>query len=76
MKYESILVYVLALLEVNISCYEQQQQTISKKKIIEWANKKEWANGLTLDLHPSVNRDSFYVAYHRNKKLWDAAFTF
>jgi len=48
----------------------------SEKKIKKWANKKEWANGLTLDLHPSANKDSFYVAYHRNKIAWDAAFAF
>ncbi|HTS45143.1 MAG TPA: YhcH/YjgK/YiaL family protein [Puia sp.] len=51
-------------------------QTVSEKKINEWIKKKEWANGLTLNLHPSVNKDSFYVAYHRNPKLWDAAFAF
>jgi len=52
------------------------QQHPSEKKIEEWVKKKKWADGLTLNLHPSVNKDSFYVAYHRNKKLWDAAFAF
>jgi YhcH/YjgK/YiaL family protein len=61
---------------VNATGYGQQQKALSEKKIMIWANKKEWANGLALDLHPSVNRDSFYVAYHRNKNLWDAAFAF
>jgi len=73
-KYKIIL-YVLALLMINISCLAQQE-TVSEKKIKKWADKKEWANGLKLNLHPSVNLDSFYVAYHRNKKLWDAAFAF
>ncbi len=74
MKYKIIL-YVLALLAINISCYAQQE-IVSEKKIKKWVNKKEWASGLTLNLHPSFNKDSFYVAYHRNKKLWDAAFAF
>jgi biofilm protein TabA len=74
MKYKIIL-YAFALLAINISCYAQQQN-ISEKEIIKWVNKKEWANGLTLNLHPSANKDSFYVAYRRNKKLWDAAFAF
>jgi len=74
LKYKIIL-YVLALSAINISCYGQQE-IVSEKKIKKWTNKKEWAKGLTLDLHPSVNKDSFYVAYHRNKKLWDAAFAF
>lgn len=27
-------------------------------------------------MHRSVNKDSFYVAYHNNQKDWDAAFAF
>ena len=56
--------------------YLNAQQLPSEKKIDQWIKKKEWANGLTLNLHPSVNKDSFYVAYHRNTNLWDAAFAF
>ena len=52
------------------------QQVPSEKEISRWVEKKVWANGLALDIHPTVNKDSFYVAYHRNKKLWDAAFAF
>jgi biofilm protein TabA len=37
---------------------------------------QEWANGLKLTMHRSVNKDSFYVAYHRNQNAWDAAFAF
>jgi YhcH/YjgK/YiaL family protein len=55
---------------------DPKQFTEANTEIAQWIKKKEWANGLTLDLHSSVNTDSFYVAYHRNKKLWDAAFAF
>jgi YhcH/YjgK/YiaL family protein len=48
----------------------------TKKTITKWVNQREWAGGLRLKLHPSVNQDSFYVAYHRNRKLWDSAFAF
>jgi biofilm protein TabA len=74
MNYKIIL-HAFALSVINISCYTQQQG-ISEKAITRWVNKKEWANGLTLDLHRSVDKDSFYMAYHRNKRLWDAAFAF
>lgn len=70
-----VMVYALALFAVTASC-AAQPQPVSAKKISEWVNKKEWANGLSLNLHATVDRDSFYVAYHRNKKLWDAAFAF
>jgi YhcH/YjgK/YiaL family protein len=55
---------------------DPKQFTEDNSEISQWIKKKDWANGLTLDLHSSVNTDSFYVAYHRNKKLWDAAFAF
>ncbi|MBS1934679.1 MAG: YhcH/YjgK/YiaL family protein [Bacteroidetes bacterium] len=62
---------------IMVACiHVHAQQLPSEKKIDQWVKKREWANGLTLNLHPSVNKDSFYVAYHRNKNLWDAAFAF
>ena len=74
-KYSSI-ICACVLLITNGSGYAQTKKKISEKKINECANKKQWANGLKLNLHSSVNRDSFYVAYHRNKIAWDAAFAF
>ncbi len=76
MKKYLTVIYVFVLFITNSSAYSQQSKKISEKKINEWVNKKQWANGLKLNLHPSVNRDSFYVAYHRNKIAWDAAFAF
>lgn len=72
----STFICAFVLLITNDSGYAQQPKKISEKKIIVWVNKKQWANGLKLNLHPSVNKDSFYVAYHRNKIAWDAAFSF
>jgi|ERR1035441_2405989 YhcH/YjgK/YiaL family protein len=74
-KYSAI-VSAFVLLIANGSGYAQQKKMISEKQIMAWANKKEWANGLTLNLHPSVKKDSFYVAYHRNENAWNRAFAF
>jgi len=74
MKYSTI-TCALILVIANASVYAQQKK-ISEKQVAIWANKKEWANGLALNLHPSVNKDSFYVAYRRNQNAWDAAFAF
>jgi biofilm protein TabA len=70
---------VLTVLIVCITYFTSTAQTSkppSEKNIDKWIAKKEWAKGLTLNLHASVNKDSFYVAYHRNPVLWDAAFAF
>ena len=55
---------------------DPKQLTNANTQVAQWVNKKEWAGGLRLDLHSSVNKDSLQVNYHRNKKLWDAAFAF
>lgn len=71
------ILYSVAIFGASVSCYAQQPpKAVSKTAITKWINKKDWANGLQLALHSSVNVDSFYRAYHANKKLWDAAFVF
>ena len=71
------ILYAVAMFTASVSCYAQEHsKTVSKTTITKWVNKKDWANGLHLALHSSVNADSFYKAYHTNKKLWDAAFAF
>ncbi|MBC7626020.1 hypothetical protein, partial [Ferruginibacter sp.] len=76
MKYKSILVLLLLCI-VNVGCHAQQSsQPVSTKKIDKWIQQKDWASGLSLNLHVSVNKAAFYEAYHTNKKLWDTAFAF
>jgi biofilm protein TabA len=71
------ILYAVAIFTANVSCYAQEpSKTVSKATITKWIGKKDWGNGLQLTLHSSVNADSFYRAYHVNKKLWDAAFAF
>lgn len=71
------MLYAVVIFAASIPCHAQQSpKTVSKAAIAKWVNKKDWANGLQLGLHSSVNTDSFYRAYHTNKKLWDAAFAF
>lgn len=75
MKWKPIL--VLMICAVSISCYAQERaKAASAKTVNKWIKKKDWAIGLSLNLHASVNKDSFYTAYHINKKLWEAAFAF
>jgi len=76
MRYTAIICAII-LFTISFSCRVLQlPQTVSKKTVSKWVDKREWSGGLSLNLHPSVNQDSFYIAYHRTKKLWDAAFAF
>lgn len=67
-----------AVLLTLLTCFTATAQTNkpSAKTVNQWVAKKGWAKGLKLNLHSSVNKDSFYVAYNRNPRLWDAAFNF
>ncbi|HLO58640.1 MAG TPA: YhcH/YjgK/YiaL family protein [Bacteroidales bacterium] len=40
----------------------------------KWLNKKEWAGGLEISVHKSVDALEFYHQYARNRKAWDKAF--
>lgn len=76
MNYKSILL-LLILCIAGVGCHAQQSsQPVSTKKIDKWIQQKDWASGLSLNLHVSVNKAAFYEAYHTNKKLWDTAFAF
>ena len=71
------ILFAFVIFAASVSCQAPQPtKAVSKTVITKWINKKDWANGLQLTLHSSVNTDSFYQAYHTNKKLWDAAFAF
>ncbi len=45
-------------------------------KAKEWFDKGEWAEGLSLQLHPSVDVEAFYIQYQANPELWKKAFQF
>lgn len=55
---------------------QEGKSTVSTRTIKKWTKEKSWANGLQLELHPTVNKEAFYSAYHTNQQLWDAAFEF
>jgi biofilm protein TabA len=46
------------------------------KKAKEWFDSREWANGLNLKAHQSVNIQEFSDQYHKNKTFWMEAFKF
>lgn len=44
--------------------------------IQDWFNSGEWAGGLTVAAHDSVDVNEFYKQYHANPGLWKAVFEF
>lgn len=62
----------LILLVILASFFTQLVAQDAKK----WVMKKEWAGGLELVPHSSVNAAEFARQYKLNKPYWDAAFRF
>jgi biofilm protein TabA len=76
MSYKSVCCLLIVLM-VAVGGYAQQlSKPVSAKKVDRWIAQRDWAGGVILSPHLSVNKAAFYEAYHANKKLWDAAFDF
>ncbi len=52
-----------------------QTNDVSKSKASRWTKQREWANGFTAMPHKTTDCREFYTQYHKNKELWDKAFT-
>ncbi len=77
-KRYSFLVFVFALMILSKAVSAQQTDTSqwTAKTAEKWVKSKEWARGLKIKAHPSVNPVEFAKQYHANKALWDKAIAF
>ncbi len=50
-------------------------QSVSKSKAAKWTKQREWANGFAPTPDKTTDYTEFYTQYHKNKELWDKAFT-
>jgi biofilm protein TabA len=71
----------LILLALSVSAcsgfaQDRSKNTWTEKSASEWMNKKEWKNGLKLEMHSSVNKVVFAEQYHKNQAAWNKAFAF
>jgi len=66
--------FLLFLTECNSVSSSKSQD--NDNKVNNWYNKHEWLNGLKLIPNQSINREEFFIQYHKNKSYWDEAFNF
>ncbi len=52
-----------------------QTNDISRNKAQRWTKQREWAHGFAPMPHKTTDYREFYTQYHKNKDLWDKAFT-
>jgi biofilm protein TabA len=65
----------IALLSFTVIAHAQHAPW-TEKSAAEWLHKKEWANGLKVKPHASVNKVTFATQYHKNQVVWDKVFAF
>ncbi len=73
--YKKLLLFLI-FLSFTSATLAQDSVKWTKKNATKWLHSKEWKNGLTLEVHPSVNKIVFAEQYHKNKAAWDKAFAF
>lgn len=75
LPYKSILVLIIMISSITSTALAQQKDW-TEKSAKQWVKSKEWANGLTIKVHPSLDAVEFAKQYSANKAEWDKAFAF
>jgi len=70
------LITIISALVFAFTMTNSASAQTNEKSAREWVNSKEWANGLSLNVAPSVNAQEFYKQYQGNKAVWDKVFRF
>jgi YhcH/YjgK/YiaL family protein len=55
---------------------QSKREDWNTKKAKTWFEAGEWKNGWKIGAHPATDIKEFAYQYHKNKELWDKAFTF
>jgi biofilm protein TabA len=74
LPYKSILFLFFMISSINTVLAQQKEWT--EKSAKKWVKSKQWADGLTIKVHPSVDAVEFAKQYSANKVYWDKAFAF
>jgi biofilm protein TabA len=72
--------YKKVLLLLTFLCFTvmamAQDTTWTEKSAAKWLHKKEWKNGIKLNVYPAVNKVEFARQYNKNKAVWLKVFSF
>jgi biofilm protein TabA len=74
-RYKNLLTLLVMILPITATVTAQQQEWTAKSAK-KWLKTRQWAQGLPIGIHHSVNAVEFAKQYHAAKAWWDAAFAF
>jgi biofilm protein TabA len=69
----TIILFAISFFMIENTTLAQQPTEKAAKK---WLKSKEWNNGISQNVDPSVDAVEFYKQYHANKTVWDSVFTY
>jgi biofilm protein TabA len=69
----TIILFAISFFMIENTALAQQPTEQAAKK---WLKSKEWNNGISQNVDPSVDAVEFYKQYHANKTVWDSVFTY
>jgi len=60
----------------NLMAQKSTKKSTTMENAKTWFEGREWAEGLKLKAHPSVNVNEFSDQYHKNRNYWKTAFNY
>ena len=75
-KSSAIILFLFLIISKMVLSQQENPVGWTLKSANKWIKTNEWRNGLSIKVHPSVNKIEFAKQYHANKALWDKAFLF
>ena len=74
----SFCVFVISIFLIHSGAKAQAlfSDVWTKERASQWFSKGQWLNGLNLKAYEAIDQVEFAIQYHKNKKLWDKAFTY
>jgi YhcH/YjgK/YiaL family protein len=75
-KISPFLFFLFFVISIRILAQQAGSNDWTEKSAKKWVKSREWSNGLSLKVSPTVNNVEFAKQYHANKEYWDKAFSF
>ncbi|MDB4902384.1 MAG: hypothetical protein JWQ63_1665 [Mucilaginibacter sp.] len=75
-KLSPFLFFLFFIISTSLIAQQTSTKDWTAKSAKKWVKSRQWSNGLSLKVSPTVNNIEFAKQYHTNKEYWDKAFLF
>jgi YhcH/YjgK/YiaL family protein len=75
-KLSTFLFFLFFIISTSVIAQQTSTNAWTEKSAKKWVKSRQWNNGLSLKVNPTVNNIEFAKQYHANQAYWDKAFLF